>query len=497
MPASRTAKPLVRAGLWTALAVACVTNPVTGRQELSLVSPAQERQIGRDGHEAVMQVFGAYDDAALQAYVREVGERVARASHQPGLDWHFTLLDDSTVNAFALPGGYIYITRGILVHLNSEAQLAGVLGHEIAHVTARHSAGRMTQEQLAGLGLGLASIFSPTFRRYGGVVQLALGLLFLRYSRDDETEADALAVRYATGAGYDPRQIPATYAMLARVQSREGQRLPTFLATHPDPGDRQARTARLAQQAVKRRDDPKLVVAADAHNRRVDGVLFGPDPREGYFDDNDYYHPTMRFQIRFPAGWYGQNTRVAVLAAAPDESGAMQLSIADAQGLSPSAFVARLGASGDIVDADGDTETIGGFPAWVGRIDASAEGEAPIPLTAGFIRKADDQMFQILGQTQGDDALVVASIRSFADLTDPARIDVRPARVHVARAPARGRFASVVTSLGARPPFIDESALLNNLRPGQAVDAGALLKFIAPAALTAPRRGKPSAAGSR
>ncbi|HEY8379243.1 MAG TPA: M48 family metalloprotease, partial [Nannocystis sp.] len=448
-------------------------------------------------HEAVMQVFGAYDDRALQAYVQEVGERVARASHQPELSWHFTLLDDPTVNAFALPGGYIYITRGILVHLNSEAQLAGVLGHEIAHVTARHGAGRITQEQLAGLGLGLASIVSPIVQRWGGVVQLALGLLFLRYGRDDETEADALAITYAAGAGYDPRQIPATYEMLARVQPRDAERLPTFLSTHPDPGDREARTRELAQKAVQRQGNAQFVVRADTHNRRMDGVVFGPDPREGYFDDNHYYHPGLRFQIRLPEGWYGQNTRVAVLAAAPDDSGAMQLSVADADGLSPAAFVARLAARGDIVDADGDTETIGGFPAWVGRIAAAVEGEAPVPLTAAFIRKAD-QMFQILGQTRGDDAIVLASIRSFADLTDPARLAVRPARVHVARAPATGRFASVVTSLGVPPHWVEESAILNNVRAGQAVDAGALLKFIAPAGPSAaPRRGEQPAAGSR
>src|SRR5262249_43193809 len=143
-----------------------------------------------------------------------VGQALARVSHRPDLEWHFTVLDDPVVNAFAMPGGYVYITRGILAHLNSEAQLAGVLGHEIGHVTARHTAQRLTQQQVAGLGLGLASAVSETFRQYGQMAQTALGVLFLKYSRDDETQADELGVEYATKAGWDPREIPATYAML-------------------------------------------------------------------------------------------------------------------------------------------------------------------------------------------------------------------------------------------------------------------------------------------
>src|SRR5438552_8558485 len=245
-------RSMVRVG-WLAciLAVAgCATNPVSGRRELSLVSTAQEDQIGREGYQAVLQEYGVYDDPRLQAYVDSVGQRLGRVSHLPNEHWKFTLLDDPTVNAFAMPGGYIYITRGILAHLNSEAQLAGVLGHEIGHVCARHSAKQITQQEIATLGLAVGGVFSSTLQRYSGAAQQALGLMMLKYSREDETQADELGVKYATAAGYDPREIPATYATLKRISERAGSTLPAFLSTHPDPGDRETRTRALAEHAA-------------------------------------------------------------------------------------------------------------------------------------------------------------------------------------------------------------------------------------------------------
>ena len=215
-PARRALTPMQAgasiAGLATlaALVAGCATNPATGRREFSLVSAAQEEQMGREGYPAVLAEYGAYEDSTTQRYVNEVGQRLAKVSHLPNLEWHFTVIDDPSVNAFAMPGGYIYITRGILAHLNSEAQLAGVLGHEIAHVTHRHSAGQISRQQLAGIGLGVASILSSTVARYGQVAQQALGLMFLKYSRAHENEADASGIDYATKAGFDPAPIRVT-----------------------------------------------------------------------------------------------------------------------------------------------------------------------------------------------------------------------------------------------------------------------------------------------
>src|SRR5436190_4324356 len=247
---ARGALALASAAALAWLAAGCAVNPATGKKEFTLVTPAQEAAMGREGYNAAIAEYGLYDDAALAAYVDSVGRKVAAASEQPTMPWRFTVLDDAVVNAFAMPGGYIYVTRGLLAHMQSEAQLAGVLGHEIGHVTARHSAKQITQQQLAGLGLGLAAAVSPTFRRYGSTAEQALGLLMLKYSRDDETQADELGVRYATASGYDPREIPGTYRTLQRISERAGQALPVYLSTHPDPGDRAERTSAMAARAA-------------------------------------------------------------------------------------------------------------------------------------------------------------------------------------------------------------------------------------------------------
>lgn len=464
------------------LAIGCATNPVTGRREVSLVSSGQELQIGQEGYKAVLQEYGVYNDKALQDYVNTVGQKVAKVSHLPGLEWHFTLLDDPTVNAFAMPGGYIYITRGILAHLNSEAQLAGVLGHEVGHVTHRHTAERITQQQLYGLGLGLASVFSPTFRQYGQVAEQALGLLFLKYSRTDEEEADALGVEYSFKAGYDPREISKTYSMLKRVGDQSGQRLPSFLSTHPDPGAREQTTARLAQEALGGRTTG-LVVNERTYVQKLDGVVFGPDPRQGYFSGDQYYHPELRFQMTFPSGWKHRDSRSAVLAGNPAQSAAMQLTLANPEGRSPSDYVAALAARGAIAGAEGGAESIGGWPAWVGRLAVTnPQGGTPGTLAAGFARKADTQMFQILGQTQapgdGDESVIFASIRSLRPLNDASRINVTPDRIQVTRVTSGGSFSSVAARLGVPGSMINQVAVLNNVDPDQSIPAGALIKTV-------------------
>ncbi len=188
---------------------ACATNPVTGKRELSFMSEAQEISVGRELDAQVRQEMGLYEDDELQRYVQELGMRLARSSQRPNLPWSFAVLDSPAVNAFALPGGFIYITRGILPYLDNEAQLVGVLGHEIGHVTARHSAQQYTRGMGASLGVLVGSIFVPQIRPFGDLAEGGIGVLFLKFGRDDELQADALGAEYTAAGGWDPDEVPA------------------------------------------------------------------------------------------------------------------------------------------------------------------------------------------------------------------------------------------------------------------------------------------------
>src|SRR6266487_1431059 len=311
-------------------AAACATNPATGSRQLMLISESQEIAMGRDYDQEVTASIGLYPDTALQRWIQQFGARLAATSERPNLPWSFRVVDDPVVNAFALPGGYIYVTRGILAHLNSEAELGGVVGHEIGHVTARHSVSQMSKQQLAQLGLAVGSIASPDFGRYAGLAGQALGVLFLKYSRDNESQADDLGLRYMRRANYDPREMPHVFEMLTRVsQAQGGGRVPEWLATHPNPENRRGRIEQ--EIAALPQDFSGAAVNRDTYLRRLDGLVFGNNPREGYFKENQFFHPDLRFRVTFPEGWTTNNGKQSVVATSPEKDAAVELAVAKQQ----------------------------------------------------------------------------------------------------------------------------------------------------------------------
>ena len=251
MRVSRIARSFVLSGV-TALAVAagaCATNPATGKREIMLVSEDQEVGMGRQAAAEVPATYGIYEDAALNAYVTSIGREIAARSERPQLPWSFQVVDDASVNAFALPGGFIYVTRGLLTHLDSEAELAMVVGHEIGHVTARHSASQMSKAQLATLGFGIGMVAVPELQRFGGLGETGLGLLFLKFGRDDERQADELGLRYSSRLGVRPERERAGHGPARPGVARVGRGAHARLALHsprprrplPDPPRRDPR----------------------------------------------------------------------------------------------------------------------------------------------------------------------------------------------------------------------------------------------------------------
>jgi predicted Zn-dependent protease len=477
---ARWALALAAAAALAWAAAGCAVNPATGKKEFTLVTPAQEAAIGREGYSATIAEYGEYDDVALSAYVDSVGRRVAAASEEPTLPWRFTVLDDPVVNAFAMPGGYIYVTRGLLAYMQSEAQLAGVLGHEIGHVTARHSAKQITQQQLAGLGLGIAAAVSPTFRRYGSTAEQALGLLMLKYSRDDETQADELGVRYATLAGYDPREIPGTYRTLKRIADRAGSSLPGYMSTHPDPGQREQRTTELAAKAAV--GHTNMNIRQRVYLDHVRNIVYGDNPRYGWFEGSRFYHPVLGLEMSFPPGWKTQHTHAALSAASPDQQGVMQMTLAQgAAGKTPGDYLVGLTTTGKISGSRGGPESLGQWPAWIGAITVSDGQGGQQGLVAGFVSITSDVMLQVLGRggSPGDshERAILASIRSMTVLTDPGRGMVQPARLRVQASPAASDFRSVYGQMGGGLVPVEEAAIVNGVELDEQVMKGQWLKL--------------------
>ena len=312
-------------------ACAQTRNPATGKQEFTTLSPQEERSIGAREHPKIVKAFGgAYDDPELAAYVNRIGQKLAKQSELPNIKWTFTLLDSPVVNAFALPGGYIYVTRGLTALANDEAELASVLGHEIGHVTARHSAQRQTNQTVAGVAAAAATIGAvllgadPSLARGIGDVANTAGAGYVAsYSRSQELEADELGVRYLKRLGYDPmaqadflRSLQASSSLQARIAGQEyDPNRVDFLASHPATADRVTRAAALAREA----GDGKR--GRNALLKMVDGIEYGDSGRQGLIRGQTFVHPQLRFKFEAPNGFKLRNSPDAVLAAGPSGAG--------------------------------------------------------------------------------------------------------------------------------------------------------------------------------
>jgi predicted Zn-dependent protease len=404
--------------------VACATNPVTGRREISLVSESQEIAMGLEAAKEAASQMGVYPNPQLQRYVSDVGMPMAKASERPSLPWSFTVIDDPVVNAFALPGGPLFVTRGILAYMNSEAQLASVLGHEIGHVTAKHSVSQMSRAQLAQIGLVGAMIVQPELAQFGELGSTALGLMFLKFGRDDETQADELGFRYMTTQAYDPGEMTEMFRTLERTSGGSAD-TPEWLSTHPDPGNRVNRTQeRIASWTrpagpLKTNRDPFLMA--------IDGIVFGEDPRQGYFQKTAFLHPTLKFRLDFPAEWTTSNqpSQVAGISSKQDAIIALTLGGKTSPSQAASEFLRQEG-----IQASGlSTSPINGLPAAVGQFSVQTE-QGVLSGYAAFIQ-LDETTYRILAYTaqasiRTYEGTFRQAIGSFRRLTDPAALAVKP-----------------------------------------------------------------------
>ena len=318
---------MVSVALLAGCATSTVRNPVTGLKERTVMSESTELAEGKKAHEQVLAEYGVYPDPKVQAYVNELGQRLARQSERSQLEWHFTVLDSPEINAFALPGGYVYVTRGIMAYMESEADLAGVIGHEIGHVTARHGSQRATRQQTAGVGVMAATLLGVVLESagVGGAGQLASQVsqsvaanYIATYGREQELQADQLGAEYLSRSNYDPRNMIDVIQVLknqerfaedsARAEGRTPPPRNNWLASHPSNDKRLEEITQIAQNYQGQYSDE----SRSRYLQAINGMTFGESREQGLTRGQNFYHEPLGIALTAPSGWKIQNGRDAI-----------------------------------------------------------------------------------------------------------------------------------------------------------------------------------------
>ena len=463
-------------------AFACATNPATGKRQFNLMSEAQEISAGQEADAQVKKEMGLYSDGNLQEYISSIGMKLAQASERPNLPWHYSVVDVPAVNAFALPGGYIYITRGILPFLNDEAQLAGVLGHETGHVTARHAAQQYTRAVGGTVGLVALGIFVPGARPFGQLAEQGLGVLFLKYGRGDELQADQLGARYAALGKWDPAAVPDMLTTLGRLDEASGQRrgVPNWLETHPEPLARVKEIQPTVQQLSAGRTD--FVRNRDAMLRAVDGIIYGDNPDQGVVRGTSFLHPPLRFRIDFPNGWDIQNSPEQVMAKAPGAEVYMlleQVQMPRGNGVDNIARAQMENAGFRVVS--GSRDRVNGLDAYIGLYQGSLEGLGNVRMRAAHIVH-NGNIYLVAGFAAPDifdplDSAMLMSIRSFKPLTADEAAAVHPNRIDIYVVRPGDSWQSIAERSGGviKPATL---AVMNGAEPNSQPMVGSRIKIV-------------------
>ena len=464
----------------------CARNPVTGKKEVMLMSESQEIALGQQSDPAIIAQFGLYQDDELQAFINEKGKEMGLISHRPELDYQFRILDSPVVNAFAVPGGYIYFTRGIMAHFNNEAEFAGVLGHEIGHITARHSAKQYTAQMIGQLGLIAGVIASEEFRQFANEASQAMGLLFLKFGRDHESQSDELGVSYSTQIGYNSHEMADFFQTLNRLQEKAGASIPSFLSTHPNPVDRYNKVHQLSDEAQAGLNESQLKINRESYLRMIEGIVYGEDPRQGYTDNFVFYHPELKFQFPYPNGWNLYNSPSQVQIAPEDGKALILLTLAQGDQLQ-AAVNADIEKYGFTVIESANTR-VNGFSSIITLADlvqtdpntGQASG-TPIRILNYYIQ--DGQLIYVM-RGMSDQATFNTynnafkqTMGQFKRLSDPARINVEPTRIVLKTSRQSSSLRQALLQLGAAESDLEELAIINGMELGDQVDASTMLKL--------------------
>jgi len=456
----------------------CARNPVTGKRQFMLVSEKQEKAMGLAYDPQVIQEFGMYDDKKMQDFINEYGKKMGAISHRSKVEYQFRVLDSPVVNAFAVPGGYVYFTRGIMAHFNNEAEFAGVLGHEIGHIAARHSAQQQSQQILAQIGFIGAMLASEKFRQYSDLAETGLGLMFLKFSRNHESQSDKLGVEYSTKIGYDAHQMAGFFNTIKRIQDGSGSNIPTFLSTHPDPGDRFNRVNELATKEQAKASSPKdLQVNRDRYLRMIDGLVYGEDPQQGYVEKDIFYHPQLKFQFPTPKSWQTVNSSSQVQIAPQDGKAAIIFTLSGEKTLAQAKQAAISADSLKVLESK----------------NISVNGNDGIALTADlnpqvrllmYLIQFNGNIYKFTGLAEtpnfnGYESTFANCFKGFKSLTDQSKINVFADKIKIVTVAKDGTLSDVLKANNQDSKRYEEIATLNGMQLNDKLKKGTLIKTLA------------------
>ncbi len=472
----------------------CASNPVTGKQDFVLISEAQEINLGKQEHEKVLKQYKQLNDPALQSYVEGIVEELSKKSHRSNLNFHATVLDSPDINAFALPGGYVYITRGIMVYMNSEAELAGVLGHEIGHVTARHGVRQQSAGQVAGatvgiLGTGIAILTGDSRLANETANQVSKGSLALirGYGRDHELEADRLGAEYLANVGYDPEEMINVVEILknqedfdkqlAKEEGREPRAYHGTFSTHPSNDKR-------LQEVVRAANKVTTAATRDANResflKYMDGAVVGNSEADGILHGNNFYHKDLDLFIKFPEAWNVQNLPDRLIA--QDKQGTAQLHVTIGKlkaGQTPKQLLEEI-SDGKI--SKGENFSTSSFKGYTGLATINMQG-AKIPgRIAAIANKQQVYLVAVLGRDQNAlekvDSAGFATIRSFRNLKSNESKLAKSKHIKLVRVKKGDTFASLAKKSDFSHHGEEQLRLINGMYPDGKLKTGQLIKIV-------------------
>lgn len=464
----------------------CAKNPVTGKRQVVLISESQEIAMGQEADPQIIAQYGLYEDSLLQRFINEKGKAMAAISHRPNLNYYFRVVDSDILNAFAVPGGYVYFTRGIMAHFNNEAEFAGVLGHEIGHITARHTVVQQSKQVFGQIGLIAGIIVKPELGRFAEQASQGLGLLFLKFGRDAERQSDQLGVEYSSKINYNAHEMAHFFNTLKRQSAAAGaEELPDFLSTHPNPDDRNVSVDKLATEWQQKLNMTNPQVNRDIYLKRIEGLVYGEDPRQGFLENNVFYHPQMKFQFNVPTAWKYQNSPQRVQMAPQDGQALMYLAGGSAKSLEEAgqAFIQQNGLQ--LIDQR--QTTINGYKTLVILADSKPDPQqqqqqAPLR-TMAYFYQFDKDILMMMGVSAAENFVnyqnsFATTMQSFKKLTDAAKINKKPERVRIKTVAANGTLAQAFKYFKVAEKRMEELAILNGMQQTDKVTKGMLIKVI-------------------